>query len=145
MRSQTSERAMPATSPRIQVTVDDELADAIRRIGLATGRSQSGVIGWVLAAQREALLQLAGVLDLARQVEGQVGSALQVELTRMEADTLAAAAQAREQLDMARVLLEEERDRRDALAEGRPDPLRHEPSRPILRLASASHAAGGKP
>lgn len=135
---------MPATSPRIQVTVDDELADAIRRIGLATGRSQSGVIGWVLAAQRDALLQLADLVDLARQVEGQLGSALQVELTRMEADTNAAAAQAREQLDMARVLLEEERERREALAQGRPDPLRHEPARPILRLAAASPATVGK-
>ncbi len=136
---------MPATSPRIQVTVDDELADAIRRIGLATGRSQSGVIGWVLASQREALLQLAGVLDLARQVSGPLNTALQVELTQMESDVTAAAAQAREQLDMARVLLEEERQRQEALSEGRPDPLLHEPKRPVLRLAAAPQSTVGKP
>jgi len=131
-------------NPRIFVTVDEDLADAIRRIGLGTGQSQSGVIGWVLASQREVLLQLAEVLDLARQVAGPLATPLQIELTKMETDVKEAAAQAQDQLDAARALLEEERDRQELLARGRPDPFRNEPREPI-RIAATTKALGGKP
>lgn len=135
---------MPTENPRIQVTLDPEFRDVIRRIGVSQGLSQSGVISWVLSAQRQALTQLAEVLDLEREVSGKISTPLQVELIRMETDATAAAAQAQEQLDLAKALLEEERDRQAVVAKGSPDPLRDEP-RPVLSLASRLSRVVSKP
>lgn len=99
---------MPATSPRIYVTLpDEELADGIRRIGLGAGISASAVVGAILAQQRQALLSLADAMDKARAIQGPLSGALTAVLGRSEADLNAMAHEAMGALDELHLVLDQ--------------------------------------
>jgi len=98
---------MPATSPRIHVTVDEELADAIRRIGLGSKMSSSAVVGQMLARQRNALLSLADAMDKARALQGPLSGALAAVLGRSEADLDSMAGEAMAELDALHLVLDQ--------------------------------------
>ena len=74
---------MPTAKPRIFVTLDPELADAIRRIGLGSKMSQSAFIAEILNGQRHALLSLADAMDKARAIQGPLSGALAAVLGRL--------------------------------------------------------------
>lgn len=94
-------------SPRIFVTLDDDLADAIRRIGLGTGMSQSAVIGQMLDKQRHALLSLADALDKARSLSGPLSGALAAVLGRSEAGLDEMSHEAMAELDALHLVLDQ--------------------------------------
>ena len=98
-------------NPRIFVTVDEELADAIRRIGRATDQSQSSVIGSVLDAQRQVLLQLADTLDKARALAMPLSGPLRVSLGEGEDAVGKLAHDAQAQLDQLNLDLDAELER----------------------------------
>lgn len=98
---------MPAVSPRIYVSLDPELADAIRRIGLGSGMSQSAVVGHMLAKQRHALLSLADAMDKARAIQGPLSGALAAVLGRSESDLDSMADEAMAELDALHLVLDQ--------------------------------------
>jgi len=77
---------VPTAKPRIFVTLEPDLAEAIRRIGLGSGMSASAVIGQMLERQRDALLSLGDAMDKARAIQGPLSGALAAVLGRQEAE-----------------------------------------------------------
>ena len=99
---------MPATSPRIYLTIpDEELADAIRRIGLGSGMSSSAVVVQMLTRQRNALLSLADAMDKARAIQGPVALALKALLATDEQELDTMAAEAMGKLDQLHMILDQ--------------------------------------
>lgn len=101
---------MPTTKPRVFVTLDPDLADAIRRIGLGSGMSQSAVIVQMLNGQRQALLSLADAMDKARAIQGPLSGALAAVLGRSEAELDSMADEAMSKLDDLHLVLDQAMD-----------------------------------
>lgn len=107
-------------NPRIFVTLDPDLADAIRRIGLGSSMSQSAVIGMLLDKQRDALLSLADAMDKARAIQGPLAGALAAVLGNSESEMDAMEAEAMSKLDELHLVLDEAMERQGAEAPPRP-------------------------
>ena len=98
---------MPTAKPRIFVTLDPELADAIRRIGLGSKMSQSAFIAEILNGQRHALLSLADAMDKARAIQGPLSGALAAVLGRSESDLDGMSDEAMSKLDELHLVLDQ--------------------------------------
>lgn len=84
-------------NPIIQVSVDHELRDVIRRIAKCTGTSASGFTASLLKAQRDVLIQLADTLEKARDLSMPLSRDLivKMEIGEDEVQQLAHDAQAK--------------------------------------------------
>ena len=98
---------MPTTKPRIFVTLEPDLADAIRRIGLGSKMSQSAFIAQMLEGQRDALLSLADAMDKARAIQGPISGALSAVLGRSESDLDSMSDEAMSKLDELHLVLDQ--------------------------------------
>lgn len=71
-------------NPRIQVSVDPELHEIIRRISVGTGQSSSGFVSALLNEQREVLSQVAHAIDQARSLSRPLSGRLTVSLAKTD-------------------------------------------------------------
>lgn len=94
-------------NPRIFVTLDPDLADAIRRIGLGTGQSQSAVIASMLIQQRDVLMETADLVDKARALAVPLSGALGAVFAKAEKQAQEMALEAMGKLDEAHLVLDQ--------------------------------------
>ena len=126
----------PMRNPRIFVTLEKDIADAIRRIARHSGKSSSSVIAEIIVPQRQYLIQLADILERASSLPQPLSTRLLARLGDIEqqvAETEREVSNHLDQLDLD--LLSEASDQE--WAEVR---VRGERSRP-----ERARAAAGKP
>lgn len=83
---------MPATNPRLTITMQPSLAAVLKRLSTLTGNSQSSLIGEFMGQAMPALERMATILDAAvklaeqgKAVPQEIGESLKLAQTRMEA------------------------------------------------------------
>ncbi len=87
------------TSPRINVSLDPRVYDAISRVALGTRVSRSALVAEIVSANVEMLTQLADVVEELNMLDRAVRASLEPDLLRAEVATDQAVSQARERLD----------------------------------------------
>jgi hypothetical protein len=82
---------MPATNPRLTITLEPSLAAILRRISQLTGNSQSSLIGELLGQSRPIFERMVSVLEAASKLKEQgenipseIGASLEHAQERME-------------------------------------------------------------
>jgi hypothetical protein len=89
---------MPATNPRLTITLQPRLAAQLRRLSQLTGNSQSSLIAELLEGSTAVFDRLIAILEAAEQAKGTVEASLKGKLT---SDMDAAQAQIEKQLGLA--------------------------------------------
>ena len=87
------------TSPRINVSLDPRVYDAISRVALGTRVSRSALGAEIVSANVDLLSQLADVIEELNMLDTAVRASLEPDLLRAEVATDEAVSHARERLD----------------------------------------------
>jgi len=77
---------MPATSPRLSITVPDHTHAALKRLSAAQGRPLGALVREYLEMATPALEELAGAMEMMRAAQDAARSELATSLTDAQAD-----------------------------------------------------------